>query len=130
MLPTLTVHSRGYRSLYALSKMSNIIVSNVIQREHSSFLVSCAVHPGGVVAEGLRHLPKWQKALIESVLYPVPMGAYTQLWAGTSEEGEGFGGKYLVAWARVGKADPRAGDEQSWDKLKQWLDGEVQPYLA
>lgn len=57
------------------------------------------------------------------------MGAYDLLWAGTSEEGEGLGGKYVIPWARVSKLDPRAASEANQDKLVAWLDGELKAFL-
>lgn len=57
------------------------------------------------------------------------MGAINLLYAGTSPEGEGFGGKYIIPWARVWKLDPRATDEANQDRLVAWLDAELKDYL-
>ncbi len=57
------------------------------------------------------------------------MGAINLLYAGTSPEAEGFGGKYIIPWARVWKLDPRATDEANQDKLVAWLDEELKAYL-
>lgn len=57
------------------------------------------------------------------------MGAINLLYAGTSPEGEGFGGKLVIPWARVWKFDPRATDVGNQDKLVAWLDDELREYL-
>jgi len=84
------------------------------------------------------------------MLYPAPMGALTQLWAGTTEEGGKQSGKvrpknplrerrptlihfflvrtptqYLVPWARVGSAKKETNDPETGRKLWEWLEEQV-----
>ncbi|KAF5315257.1 hypothetical protein D9619_006956 [Psilocybe cf. subviscida] len=61
----------------------------------------------------------------QRMLYPAPFGALTQLWAGTSPEGTSMNGKYLIPWARVGKANPVGEDPQLAGELWKWLDEQV-----
>lgn len=59
------------------------------------------------------------------MLYPTPMGAITQLWAGTSPEAVNLNGKYLVPWAREGPVRPETRDAALGEKLWTWLEGQV-----
>ncbi|ORY55011.1 NAD(P)-binding protein [Leucosporidium creatinivorum] len=115
-------------TLYGFSKMGNVLIANIFNRAYPS-VMSCTVHPGGLKSNLHQHEPLWQKIFFNLAFYPVPLGAYTQLWAGTSEEGDGFGGKYLFPWARMGKADARAAYEATQDELKGWLDEEIKAYV-
>lgn len=91
-----------------------------------------------------------QSALI---LYPTPMGALTQLFAGTSEEALNHNGEvrpaalnfssvgirfahrvralqFLIPWARFGKCVPETYDAEVGKKMWEWLDGEVKAFEA
>ena len=59
------------------------------------------------------------------MLFPAPMGAITQLWAGTSPEGAGMNGKYLIPWARYGDVRREAKDPSLGEKLWDWLEEQV-----
>ena len=59
------------------------------------------------------------------VLYPTPMGAITQLWAGTSPETLSMNGKYLIPWAREGNARKETRDISLGEKLWTWLGEQV-----
>ena len=56
-------------------------------------------------------------------MHPVPLGALTQLRAGTAPEGADWNGKYLIPWAREGKCLPAARDpnlgEKFWTSLEE-----------
>lgn len=59
------------------------------------------------------------------VLHPTPMGAITQLWAGTSPEAVNLNGKYLVPWAREGPVRKETKDVALGEKLWTWLNDQV-----
>ncbi|KAI5474618.1 Short-chain dehydrogenase/reductase family protein [Pseudohyphozyma bogoriensis] len=106
---------------YGMSKLGNIIVSNILAHEHSDVLVSCALHPGGLNTELQRNQPAWQQKLSRCLLHPAYKGAWTQLWAGTSAPLEEINGKYLIPWARVGMLPKQAASVETQEKLKAFL---------
>ncbi|KAF8512183.1 NAD-P-binding protein [Gautieria morchelliformis] len=114
--------------LYGASKIGSIFLSNILTRYHGDVVTSCAVHPGSIITDLVKYLPGWQQWITHKICHPAPFGAFTQLWAGTTREAEGVSGKYLIPWARVGKADPRAANEATQDELKGWLDLQLKEY--
>jgi hypothetical protein len=60
------------------------------------------------------------------ILHPVPFGALTQLYAGTTEEGANLNGQWLKPWARVGQhPNPLARDERLAKELWEWCEAQV-----
>ncbi|GAA5907942.1 hypothetical protein JCM6882_001534 [Rhodosporidiobolus microsporus] len=116
--------------LYGQSKMGNVMVAKILQEELGDEGVSMSCHPGGIKTELQRTTPSWQLSLFSFLLHPPPMGAFTQLWGATSPEGANFQGKYLWPWARMGKTDPRADNEETLKMVKKHLDNAVAPWLA
>ncbi|KAJ7276846.1 hypothetical protein C8J57DRAFT_1584218 [Mycena rebaudengoi] len=107
--------SRAPWSLYGEGKLGNIIVSNYLAKSHSDILVSCALHPGGIRTGTL-------------LLYPASMGAYTQLWAGTTASPAQINGEYLIPWARIGKAAPGATNTKLEEDVIAYLKEQVKGY--
>ncbi|KAJ7323673.1 NAD(P)-binding protein [Mycena albidolilacea] len=99
----------GWR-LYGESKLGNIIISNHFARTHRDVLISCALHPGSVRTD-LQN-----------------MGAYTQLWAGTTATPEQINGQYLIPWARIGKADPSASSHRLEEDTIAWLKEQIKGF--
>ncbi|PPQ73482.1 hypothetical protein CVT26_010184 [Gymnopilus dilepis] len=80
--------------LYAQSKLGNVFFSNELARRYGDQgIVSTSLNPGNLKSDLLRHLNKVELWLLDLVLHPVPYGAITQLWAGTSPEGLDLNGK-------------------------------------
>ncbi|KAF8758732.1 NAD-P-binding protein [Rhizoctonia solani] len=59
------------------------------------------------------------------MFYPASYGALTQLWSGTTPDGESHNGKFLIPWARIGDAGPSSHDEKLAEKLWDWLEEHV-----
>lgn len=57
--------------------------------------------------------------------YPAPLGALTQLYAGTSPETGDANGEYFIPWARRGKATALTGDPETGKKLWEWCEEQV-----
>ncbi|KAI4519297.1 NAD(P)-binding protein [Schizophyllum commune Tattone D] len=115
------------QTLYFQSKLGDILLATQLQRRYSEQgLVSIPVNPGNLDSDLFRHLPQWAVKLFRPVLYPPPMGALTQLYAGTSPEAESLGGKYLQPWARLGKAQAVARDEQLAREVWAWCEEQVE----
>ncbi|TFY74619.1 hypothetical protein EWM64_g9393 [Hericium alpestre] len=61
----------------------------------------------------------------DRILYPAPHGAPTQLWGGTAPETADYDGKFLIPWARLGKANPATEDPKPGENLWNWLEEQV-----
>ncbi|KAJ3530469.1 hypothetical protein NMY22_g8559 [Coprinellus aureogranulatus] len=115
-------------SLYDQSKLGNALVSQQwAKRYGDKGIVSVAVNPGNLSSELTRHLPGWQATFIRwTMLYPVPLGALTQLYAGTMDEGADLNGKWMIPWARVAEhPNPLAHDDKLGDELWRWCEDQV-----
>ncbi|TFK40853.1 hypothetical protein BDQ12DRAFT_680150 [Crucibulum laeve] len=113
---------------YNQSKFGNVVFANELARRYGDKgIVSTSLHPGSLRSDLQRHMPRLQKFLVDIILlYPVHFGPLTQLWAGTSVEGADFNGKYLVPWARIGKANPKTEDPGLGKALWEWFEEQVQ----
>ncbi|KAH6912192.1 hypothetical protein BKA70DRAFT_1422911 [Coprinopsis sp. MPI-PUGE-AT-0042] len=111
--------------LYGQSKLGNIMIANEFAKRYGDQgLISCSCDPGLLKTELQRHnaFVNWSAGLM---FHPAPMGALTQLWAGTTEEGLNMNGKYLIPWARYGKMHPGAEDVKQREDLWNWLQEQV-----
>lgn len=122
---------------YGVSKAANILQSYEFHRRYSNTkIVSVAIDPGNLDTGLYQNMPKWQLFLAKRVaLKPAKFGAYTELFAGLSEDVKG--GSWCVPW---GKADvPRkdiaemrlSGEEGGSDgarKFWEWCEKEVKAY--
>ena len=59
------------------------------------------------------------------MLYPAPLGALTQLYAGVAPEARDLNGAYLIPWARVGDTRADAKDTKTAEELWKWLEDQV-----
>ncbi|KZV62249.1 NAD-P-binding protein [Peniophora sp. CONT] len=111
----------GPRDLYNISKLGDALFAIELSRRLGDKVISVAVNPGNIKTDLQRHMPSWQRPL-NAMLYPSPMGALTQLWAGVSPEGANLNGQFVVPWARVGSAPVKAQDPALGGKLWLWAD--------
>ncbi|KAJ7612609.1 hypothetical protein FB45DRAFT_1009230 [Roridomyces roridus] len=116
--------------LYGQSKMGNILASNYWAKTYSDVLVSCAVHPGPIRSELQRHLPGWMQALNKTALYPTPMGALAQLWAGTVATPAQITGQYVVPWGKVAETEKRTKDTKLEASVIAFLKEQVQGFVG
>ncbi|TFY71120.1 hypothetical protein EVG20_g1896 [Dentipellis fragilis] len=140
--------------LYYQSKHANVVVSREVARRYGhDGIVSISLNPGqnslfggrfplssvlrsvshthstgNLKTDLQRYLSGFRKAWIDRILYPAPMGALTQLWAGTSPETADFNGKFLIPWARLGEARKETGDPEVGKRLWEWLEEQCKPY--
>ncbi|KAF7299010.1 NAD(P)-binding protein [Mycena indigotica] len=116
----------GVNNLYSQSKLGNAIFSNELARRfRGQGIVSVAVNPGNLKTELQRHLGSIGQMILNTILYPAPFGALTQLWAGTTDAGMELNGKFAVPWARVGPMPYGATDESAAKALWDWLEEQV-----
>ncbi|KAG6890599.1 hypothetical protein C0995_006575 [Termitomyces sp. Mi166 len=112
--------------LYAQSKFGNVVFANELARRYGDQgIVSMAVNPGNLRSDLQRHMSKLFRQLTSPFLYPTAYGALTQLYAGTTAAGAELNGKYLIPWARVGKALPATQDSELGKRLWEWAEEQV-----
>ncbi|KAF7369232.1 Short-chain dehydrogenase/reductase family protein [Mycena venus] len=119
---------KGPWKLYGQSKLANILISNHFAKKHSDVLVSCAVHPGAIRTELVRHAALWIRLLEPLYKSPAPMGAYTQLWGATVATPAQMTGQYLIPWGKVGDAGPRAADVKLEEEVVAYIREQVAGY--
>ncbi|KAI0737631.1 NAD-P-binding protein [Daedaleopsis nitida] len=123
----------GMMAMYAQSKLAPISLSTYIAKEAArkdEKLMSIAADPGHTRSEIFHRGKAWYWQLWESLItYPTPYGAITPLYAGTAPEAASMNGKYLRPWARPGRPNPSALDENEQKKLWDWLEKQVESYL-
>ncbi|KAJ2929759.1 hypothetical protein H1R20_g7320, partial [Candolleomyces eurysporus] len=116
----------GPNQLYAQSKLGNAIFAKELARRYGDQgIVSTGLNPGNLTSDLQRHLGRIQTMLVGLLLHPTPMGALTQLWAGTTQEGATLNGKYLIPWARIGTGNPVIQDEKAGADLWKWFEDQV-----
>ncbi|KAI0058521.1 NAD(P)-binding protein [Artomyces pyxidatus] len=115
--------------LYHPSKFGNVVVARELARRYGDKIVSTSLNPGNLKSNLQQHLPWLQFKITQWISYDVPLGALTQLWAGTSPEGADFNGKFLIPWARIGEPNPATKDPKLAEKLWAYLEDAVKDYL-
>ncbi|KAE9404178.1 NAD(P)-binding protein [Gymnopus androsaceus JB14] len=118
--------SMGSLALYEQSKLGNVLLAiELASRYGEEGIITTSLNPGHLKSDLQRHMPKVAMAIVGPlILHPTPLGALTQLWAGTSPEGAEFNGKYLIPWARMGKASKHVTPAMA-NELWKWLEDQV-----
>ncbi|KAJ7663542.1 hypothetical protein B0H17DRAFT_1092716 [Mycena rosella] len=98
--------------LYGQSKLGNIIISNHFARRTRTY----------------SRMPGWLQLLMDWVLPPPAIGAYTQLWAGTTARPAQITGQYLIPYARIGKASPIAANSSLERETIAYLEEQVREF--
>ncbi|KAJ6611336.1 NAD-P-binding protein [Mycena sp. CBHHK59/15] len=116
-------------ALYSESKIGNIFFA----KAHSDVLVSCALHPGGIKTDLQLHIISfhttgWMQLLTNVLLYPAPMGAYTQLWGTTVAMPAQITGQYLVPWGTVCKADKHTTNQKLEDEVIAYIREQIKDF--
>ncbi|KAJ7748817.1 NAD(P)-binding protein [Mycena maculata] len=112
--------------LYAQSKFGNIVFSSECAKRYAADgVISTALHPGMLTTDIGRHFHPLKRRLIHALCHSPPMGAVTQLWAGTAPEAASANGKYLIPWARIGSPHQGTLDPETGAKLWGWLEDQV-----
>ncbi|KAI0088800.1 NAD(P)-binding protein [Irpex rosettiformis] len=117
----------GAQMLYAQSKLANAIVAREFAKRYGDQgIISISVNPGNIKSELQRNMSSLEYFFINTILlYPTPMGALTQLFAGTMPEALNYNGEFLIPWARVGRLRKEAYDPEVGAKLWSWLEEQV-----
>ncbi|KUJ11707.1 NAD(P)-binding protein [Mollisia scopiformis] len=89
---------------YALSKTANwYLASELAHRVQKDGIVSVVQNPGNLKTAVWDPAPWWIRKLMSITMHPPIYGAYTNLWAGVSENvtlEDGVQGKYVVPWGQ------------------------------
>ncbi|TRM58919.1 hypothetical protein BD626DRAFT_437660 [Schizophyllum amplum] len=114
------------QNLYQQSKFGNIVHANELARRYGDQgLIASSLNPGNLQSNLTRYIHPVMAKIIEIVmLHPTPLGALTQLYAGTMG-GKEVNGKYLIPWARFGKPNKGAEDEALGKALWEWCEEQV-----
>lgn len=102
-------HSLDKNWNYSISKAGNwFLASELDKRARKNGLVSVVQNPGNVATKGWDPTSAFAKLLISPFLYSAKHGAYTELWAGLSEDvTTQDGGKCAVPWGGRWHPNPR-----------------------
>ncbi|KZV75978.1 NAD-P-binding protein [Peniophora sp. CONT] len=109
--------------LYAQSKHGSVVLAKELTRRYGDVLTVTSCNPGNLRTELQRNVPQPLRWLLQyGLLYPVPYGALTPLYAGVAPETADANGKFFVPWARTGECRPEASDPEAGAKLWSWLE--------
>ena len=129
-------------------KKGNVLVAKELARLYADKgIVSTSLNPGNLKTELQRHMSSIQERIVvcpyllsthkfrdtvfllstsqDFLLYPAPLGALTQLYAGVAPEAQDLNGAYLIPWARVGDTRADAKDPKTAEELWKWLEDQV-----
>ncbi|KZT52555.1 NAD(P)-binding protein [Calocera cornea HHB12733] len=117
---------------YFQSKWGNVVWAKELGRRYGGEgIVSISLNPGIIRTELVRHLkPGFQSGFIAWFSYHMgfpadPLGAVTQLYAGTAPEAASLNGQYLIPWARPAPARKDTDDLAAGKALWEWVEEQV-----
>lgn len=128
----------GRNGDYGQSKAGNLLLANESAKKWGteSGVLHLAWNPGNLKTELQRHAAG--ASLMNWMLHPAVFGAYTELYAGWSEDlGMSDAGKFIVPWGRVGtfRADIAKGMKGksegglgTAERLYEWCEGETKAF--
>ncbi|KAM0263216.1 hypothetical protein ACHAQJ_001371 [Trichoderma viride] len=77
----------GAWTKYGISKAGNYYHSTQFAKLHKdNGIISVSLNPGNLKTDLQRHVPRWQMPVMNMLLYPPIYGAYTELFAGLSQD--------------------------------------------
>lgn len=94
--------SHNQQDNYTASKTGNwFLAAQLADHVSQHGILSVTVNPGNLSTDLTRHMPRIVPILVAPLLYKAVYGAYSELWAGLSQElGMKDGGGYVVPWGR------------------------------
>ncbi|KAI7230094.1 NAD(P)-binding protein [Hortaea werneckii] len=100
-------------TIYGQSKAGNLMLASVhARRDAMDGVIHVCWNPGNLKTELLRHSSAMQNFVLSFIMHPAIFGAYTELFAGVSDEiKQSDSGSYIAPWGRVGevRSDIQAG---------------------
>ncbi|KZV62174.1 NAD(P)-binding protein [Peniophora sp. CONT] len=119
----------GNDVLYAQTKTAETVLARERARRYGDAIVSIAINPGNILTNMQRNMKGLNAAMVKGILYPVELGAYTGLRAGTTPEAADWNGKYLRPWAQLGHAHPATQDPETGRKVWEWAEEQCKEWL-
>lgn len=94
-------HSKDMNRNYSASKAGNwFLASEFDKRYAKEGIVFVVQNPGTLKTKGWDGTPWLVRQLMRPLFYPPKMGAYTELWAGLSQDVKSGGQKFIIPWGR------------------------------
>lgn len=131
-------HPTNQETNYGMSKVGNLYLATEFARRYpQSPVIHTAFNPGNLKTSLQRHSAMLDSWIIEKlILYPAVYGAYTELFAGWSEEvTPQKNGAYVWPWGRFGgvKADVQKeidmGENGKAGRFWAWCEKETRSYV-
>ncbi|KAI9690617.1 MAG: hypothetical protein M1820_009974 [Bogoriella megaspora] len=122
---------------YDTSKVGNWFLAHSLAGQlGSEGILSVTANPGNLNTPLLRHMPRYVEIITRPLLYGPNMGAYTELWAGLSDDVKmSDGGKYVLPWGQLhpypredilqAMKDEAEGGTGVADEFVKWCDAQI-----
>jgi len=112
---------------YFQSKWGNVAFSNELARRYGDEgIVAISLNPGLIRTELDRYFSSVASFLARAFGTDTdPLGATTQLYAGTAPEAVRLNGGYLIPWARPASAREDTNNSAAWKTLWEWVEEQV-----
>ncbi|KAK6379180.1 short-chain alcohol dehydrogenase [Exophiala oligosperma] len=129
--------SHGIRTNYGISKAANYFLGNEFAKRFGERdgVMHNSYNPGNLKSDLQRHTSGLVRRLIDLMLYPAVFGAYTELYAGLSQEltMKGDQGLFIAPWGRRASVRKDLEDEVVKEdgqaaKLFEWCDRVTKEY--
>lgn len=115
-------------NIYGQSKAINIIQAKTWSRKHSApNVISSSICPGYLRTELQRYSNPIEHFFTYLLTYPSRNGAYTELYAALSPDVKD--GQHSISFGVPGIARADLKDENTQNKVWDWLDEQTEPYL-
>lgn len=119
--------------LYGQSKFAIVQLVYALQRElgDNDGVVFFSLDPGNIKTDVSRHSRGFlANVVFPMILWPVQLGALTQLYAATEPSALQYKGGYLRPWARVGEPHQGTKDVAEQKRLWHYCHETLEPWLA
>ncbi|KAF2479441.1 short-chain dehydrogenase [Neohortaea acidophila] len=116
---------------YAQTKGANVLLAKGYVAQHSKDgIVSNAWNPGNLKSELQRGMKWFETFLIAPILFPTYFGAYTELFAGWSEEAGKVDTKaaYIGPWGRFVTLRKDVDETKEVERFIEWCEKETKAY--
>ncbi|CAE7015500.1 hypothetical protein PTNB73_01279 [Pyrenophora teres f. teres] len=118
---------------YAVSKAGNILQAVEFQRRYGAEgVLSVALNPGNLKTDIFIALPKWKRLILQLVMHPVVLGAYTELYGALSPDVVGIqSNEWVIPWGRMTQLREDYYSEEGMANAKafwEWCEKEVEPF--
>lgn len=117
---------------YAQTKAANVLLAKEFQTQYAKDgIISNSWNPGNLQSELQRHTPWIQAFILKLILYPAVYGAYTELFAGWSEEAGKAekNGAYIGPWGRFVMLRSDVEQSPETKRFWEWCEKETKAYM-